>query len=310
MHAADRVATTLAARQRGAFARWQLVDAGIDDAAIHRRLATGHWLTVRPGVYELAGLPPDAEQPLWVAWLAVGPDAVVSFEAAAERHGLAPVPPGRLVFTTRHGDHHRLAGVTVHQLRDLLPHHVGEVRGLPTTTVARTIVDLGAVLGVERLRRLVEAAVLERRTTDEAIAVTLGDVARHGKRGMRRVAAVLAGRAPGDPVPDSELERMLLGALRRGGCPEPVPQHPHPGRSTGRGRVDFAYPEARVVLEADGRRWHQRLADMKRDRARDNEAARAGWVTLRFLWEELTHDPDDVARAVLETLAHRTPVPA
>lgn len=301
----DRIAR-LASEQRGAFARWQVIAEGGDDDFIRRRVAGRRWVRMAVGVYELAGLPPDPERRLWVAWLAVGPSAVVSHECAAERHGLHPVPTGRLVFNTKHGDHRRLDGITVHQLRDVLDHHVTFVGGLPTTTIPRTIVDLAAISLVERLRRLVENTVNDGLTTDTEIGIVLADVARKGKWGMGKLATVLGGRAPGEPVPDSVLEPMLLGAVRLVGLPDPVPQFPHPGRVPGKGRVDDAYPDAKVILEADGRRWHQRIADLKRDRARDNEAARAGWITLRFMWEELHHDPLDVGRTIAETLAHRS----
>ena len=305
MRDVDRHVIALASAQRGAFTRWQVLGHGGDDALIRRRCEAGRWERAAPGVYILGGLPPDADRRLWISFLAVGEDAVVSHECAAERQGLGPVPTGRVVFTTHHGDHHRLPGIVVHQLRDVLPAHITVVGGLPTTTVPRTIVDLAAVTGVERLSRIVEGALNDRRTTETAVGVVLGDVARPGKWGVRRLATVLARRAPGEPVPDSELERMLLSALRSAGLPDPVPQFSHPGRQPGKGRVDFAYPAAKLILEADGRRWHQRIADLKRDRARDNDAARAGWLTMRFMWEELESDPDDVGRAVVETLAHR-----
>lgn len=307
MREADRVACDLAARQHGAFGRWQLEAAGIDDPPIKRRLASGQWIAARAGVYVLAGLPPDPWRDVWIGWLAVGEDAVRSHECAAEAQGLHPVVTGRLVFTTRHGDHHRLDGVIVHQLRDVQPRHVVDLGGMPTTTVPRTIVDLAAISHVARLRHIVENAVNDRLVTDEAIGCVLGDVARRGKRGMGRLVKVLADRAPGEPVSDSELERMLLRAVRFAGLADPVAQFPHPGRVPGKGRVDFAYPDARLILEADGRRWHQRIADLKRDRARDNEAARAGWLTMRFMWEELDNDPEDVGRAIVETLGHRLP---
>lgn len=307
MRDVDRAVLALAAAQHGAFARAQVLAAGGDDQLVRRRIRHGWWQRAGRGVYTLAGLPPDADRPLWVAWLAVGPDAVVSHECAAERHGIGPVLVGRKVFTTHHGDHHRIPGVTVHQLRDVLAHHVTEVGGLPTTTIPRTIVDLAAISHVERLAVIVEGAVGAKLTTDDAIGLVLADVARQGKWGMGRLARVLARRAPGDPVPDSVLERLLLGAVLAAGNPPPEAQMQHPGREFVRGCVDFGYPDVKMILEADGRRWHQRIADLKRDRARDNAAARAGWLTMRFLWEELTHDPEDVGRAVAETRATRTP---
>ena len=305
MHAVDRAVLALAAAQHGAFARRQVIHAGGDDHLILRRCRDGAWVRVRTGVYVLAGLPPDPERELWIAWLAVGDDAVASYETAAERQRVHPVVRGRLVFTTTHGDHHRLTGITVHQLRDVLPHHVHLVDGLPCTTVPRTIVDLAAIYRIARLRQVLENAVNDGLVTDVEVGAVLGDVARKGKWGMAKLAAALGERAPGDPVGDLVLERMLLHAVLRAGNPAPVAQFPHPGRSPVRGCVDFAYPDARLILEADGRRWHHRMADMRRDRARDNEAARAGWLTLRFMWEELQNDPWDVGRAVAETLAHR-----
>lgn len=296
----------LAARQHGAFSRRQVLAVGGSDDLIHRRCRSGWWQRCGPGVFMLAGLPPDPERRLWIAWLEVGRDAVVSFECAAERHGLGPVLAGRLVFTSAHGDHHRIAGVVVHQLRDVLPHHVMELGGLPTTTIPRTIVDLAAVCSSARLGRVIEGAVNSGLTTDAAVGLVLGDVMRKGKWGGRKLARVLGDRSPREPVPDSKLELLLLTALRSAGLPDPFPQFPHPGRAPGKGRVDFAYTEEKVILEADGRSWHQRIADLKRDRARDNEAARAGWLTMRFMWEELDADPTDVGQAVRETLNHRS----
>jgi hypothetical protein len=304
----DIAVAELATRQAGAFARWQLEGLGADDAIIRRRRRARRWLDAgQAGVYLLAGAPPSADQALWIAWLAAGPDCVVGFETAAERHGLSPIPVGRLTLIDRHGRHHRLTGVVVHQLDDVLDHHIEVLAGLPTTTVDRTIVDLAAVCSAARLERILEGAVNGGRTTEARVASTLGEIARRGKPGIGKLGRALDDRSPGEPIGESELERMLLRAVFRAGNPPPVPQFPHPGRHPGRGRVDFAYPEAKVILEADGRRWHQRIADLRRDRARDNEAARAGWVTLRFMHEELRSDPEDVGQAVLDVLARRMP---
>ncbi len=306
MHDVDRQVFALAREQGGGFARWQVLACGGDDKLIERRCRAGSWTRVRPGVYLVAGLPSSAATAVWVAWLEVGPDAVRSHECAAEARKLHPVPTGQLAFTTHHGDHHKIPQVTVHQLRDLLPHHTTIVDGLATTTAARTVVDLAAVVSFERLKRIVENGVNDGITTDDDVAAVLHEIARRGKWGVKNLQRVLASRAPGDPLPDSVLEQLLLDALRLVGLPEPVAQFPHPGRHPGRGRVDFAYPGAKLILEADGRRWHQRVADLQRDRARDNEAARAGWLTMRFMHEELRSDPADVGLAIAETLAHRT----
>ncbi|MGH9135768.1 MAG: DUF559 domain-containing protein [Acidimicrobiales bacterium] len=305
MSSLDSRIAALAAGQCGVFARWQVVAIGGTDGYIRRRVCSGRWLPIRPGVYQLAGSPPSDDQRYWIAWLAVGPQAALSHECAAERHGLIAVPRARLVLTNRHGAHHRIDGVCVHQLDDLLPHHVMMLGGLPTTTVERTIIDLAAVLSRARVTRALEQAVIDRKTTDDAVGAVLTDVKRPRKPGMRLMARVLDDRAPGDPISNNVLEQLLLDAVRRGGSPDPKPQFAHPGRHPARGCVDFAYPDVKLILEADGRRWHQRIADLKRDRARDNEAARAGWLTMRFMHEELRSDPEDVGAAVREVRASR-----
>ena len=301
----DDDVVALAARQHGTFSRAQSLAMGIDDGAISRRLRGGRWLRVHPGVYILPGAPPSFERDLWAAHLAIGPHSVVSHECAAARRGLRAVPQARLVLTNRHGRHHRIPDVVVHQIDDVLDHHVEVIDGLPTTTVARTIVDCASVVSLVRLERLAEQALRERLVTTRQIHDVVADVCRRGKPGMRAMGAALHKFGPGTVVPDSKLEAMLLAALLAGGNPAPVPQFAHPGRHPGVGRVDFAYPDAKVVLEADGRPWHQRIADIRRDRARDNEAARSGWLTLRFMAEELQGDPDDVGATVRDVLTSR-----
>ena len=71
------------------------------------------------------------------------------------------------------------------------------------------------------------------------------------------------------------------------------------------GCVDVAIPEAMVIVEADGRRWHARYDAMARDRRRDREVLRAGWVTVRFVYKDLVDDPDGAADELAAIVAGR-----
>ena len=106
--------------------------------------------------------------------------------------------------------------------------------------------------------------------------------------------------------PMSELERRLFD-VPRGRRPTRTRcgSIPLPGRGAITGIVDAAYLDEKLILEADGRTWHNRQQAFRKDRLRDNEAARAGWQTLRFPWEEVVGDPEDVAATVADVLAHR-----
>jgi very-short-patch-repair endonuclease len=56
-----------------------------------------------------------------------------------------------------------------------------------------------------------------------------------------------------------------------------------------------------MILEADGRRWHARVAAAKLDRERDAQVARAGWLPLRFVYEQIVGDPAGVCEVVSDT---------
>ena len=296
----------LAAAQHGAISRRQVLDSGGSDALIRRRRVAGRWVAIMPGVYVIAGSPSTEAQAVWVALLAVGPTGVVSHETAGGIHGFAALPPGPISLTDRHGRHHRREGVVVHQLDDHGPGDVRVVAGMPITSPARTVVDLAATLGVARLRRVVDEAHQSRTASSVEVALVLMRVARRGKPGIRPLASILDERTGGRAVAESELERRLLAVIRAALVGEPESQHPLPGSAARAGLVDFAFPAARLILEADGRRSHTRVADLARDRQRDLHAARAGWQTLRFAHEDLVGDPEDLSRAIGELVTART----
>ena len=63
-------------------------------------------------------------------------------------------------------------------------------------------------------------------------------------------------------------------------------------------RVDFAYPAARVAIEADGFRWHSSRQQWDRDRARRNALTAMGWTVLNVTWAELRDNPDAVINTI------------
>jgi hypothetical protein len=295
----------LAGRQSGAFAFAQALKVGYPRATISRRLASGAWARLHPGVYAVAATPVTRELELWAALLAAGPQAVLSHESALLVHGAEDLPPTPITLTNPHGLHHRLDGVIVHQIDDLAPRHRKMVEGMPISKPARSVVEVAATCGVATVGRVADDLVRAGRTSYAAIATVLADVARPGKPGVETVAAVLDARTGGYVPPASELERLLFATLEAGGLPAPVRQARLPGRGPVSGLVDGAYLDARIVLEADGRRWHTRMDAARRDRERDAQVVRAGWVPLRFLYEQLRGDPGGVCEVVADTRALR-----
>lgn len=297
----------VARRQAGAFTFEQALTAGFPRATVSRRLGSGAWRRLAAGVYVATSDPPTRDQALWTAVLGVGRDVAVTHESAALLHGAEGLPETPITLTNPHRRHHHLAGVVVHQIDDLTKRDVEDLDGLPVSKPARTVVELGAVRGVADVGRVADDLVRMRRTTYAAINAALLRVARPGKPGIVTVARVLDERSEGHVPPSSELERALFAAIDAGGLPAPVRQIPLPGRALGgiRGLADGGYLDAMMILEADGRRWHGRLAAARADRERDAQAARAGWVSLRFVYEQIVHEPEEVCTVIADVRAQR-----
>jgi very-short-patch-repair endonuclease len=158
--------------------------------------------------------------------------------------------------------------------------------GIPVTTVARTLLDLAAVLQPHELNRALERAEALR-LADQTSLVALMD--RHrGRRGTANLkAAMREGLRPA--VTKSELERRFLAFVEQAGLPRPrINLWLQIGGDWL--EVDCAWPDQRVIVELDSRAYHQTTAAFERDRQRDRKLQAAGWrairVTDRALREE------------------------
>jgi very-short-patch-repair endonuclease len=189
----------------------------------------------------------------------------------------------------------------MHRTRDISDQDLTTVRNLPVTNQVRTVIDMAALVRRRRLEWLVDDLLAAKAFTLDELTERFRQVSRRGKPGMANLRTVLEERGPGYVPPASRLERLLTDVLTAGGLPMPVRQHPLPSR-LGPGRVDVAYPAARLIIEADSRRWHTRSADFETDRLRDNEATLLGWKILRYTWARVKNDPLGVVREVREYL--------
>ena len=297
----DALLYAFAIAQCGVFTRRHVLDLGGSDDLIRRRLRSGRWERVAPGVYRLAGSPPTWRQRLWIARFAVDPLAVVSHESAGALRRWPGFAEGPVVLLVAHGAHPRVTGATVHQTRDLWMVDTEVIDGLPVTTPARTLLDLASTgTSKARLAAATDHAVTRREATYQQIQAELSAQARRGKRGIRLLTSVLDARL-GEATPQSELERRHFELYDRFGGPRPVPQWPYPGREQVPGCADAGFPDALLAVETDGRKWHTRVADLKRDHHRDAEAARAGVQVLRLLFEDVVGDPHGTWSLVQET---------
>jgi very-short-patch-repair endonuclease len=69
----------------------------------------------------------------------------------------------------------------------------------------------------------------------------------------------------------------------------------------GVGRVDFVIGD-RLVVEVDGRRWHDSESQFERDRARDAALVARGYVVMRFSYMRVMSQLDEVEREILAVI--------
>lgn len=308
-------AINLGTRQAGVVHRSQLRSIGVDWNAEHRLVRAGVLVSAEPGFLAVAGAPSTWEQRCWKTLLGAHGSAVVSRRAAARIHGIGRFAGTEHVDVVELG--HRsndVPGGGSHRSSRLPPDHWTEVRGLPVTTIERTIFDLAALVSLKRYRRGLPALRLGQvaRALDDAIGsglaierleALLGEHGGRGRGGTVVLRGLLAERGDGYVVTESDLEDLLVRVLARFGLPAPVRQRNLGGLDDRIGRVDFLYPAARLVIEADGRQNHTALLDRESDAWRDLELTAAGFRVIRVTWRQLTQEPERFVRMLRLLLA-------
>lgn len=154
-----------------------------------------------------------------------------------------------------------------------------------------------------RLGAILDDLVSRSRVTLAEVDQVLDSVARRGKPGVRRMRRVLDVRW-GQNHSQSILEQRARALLRRAGLPDPVSEFPIPW-SVGR-RFDDAYPDARLAIEWDGRRYHGQFQAFEADRLRDREALLHDWRIVRFTWNDVNNHPQMVVDTIRSLLAEHS----
>ena len=291
-------------RQHGVVSRTQMLQLGFSSRAIERRKAAGELVGVHPGVYRAAVAPMTEMQQLWAALAAAGDEAVVSHRAAAELWSLRGVSTRVPEISVIH-ERPRLVGCHVHRMQSLSPPDVVlRDDGIPITSVARTILDLGAVVHPNQVGRAAIDALHRRLVSWEQLAQVLVREGGRGRAGTAPLRRFMAREDAGIAALESELEVRFWELVRAYGLREPVRQFVV--RGGGRNfRIDFAYPDVLLAMEVDGVAWHGTAADRRRDRERDRALEALGWTVLRFKWEDVIRRPDLVVARINEALASR-----
>lgn len=276
----DQAIGALADQQYGVVTLSQLRGLGLSPSSVRDRVAAGRLRRLYRGVYAFGHAALRPEGRILAAVLACGPGAVASHRAAADLRGLLQSARASVDVTSPGRAPRRRNGIDVHGSRTLAPADITAVRGIPCTSVARTLLDLADVVDRRRLERACEQAeilrVFDRTAIDAAVAGA------HGRKGAALLAAVLTDHHTLETPTRSELETRFLRLCERANIPRPRVNEKVEGLE-----VDFHWPAERLVVETDGYATHGTRRAFEGDRARDRKLTRAGWRVVRFTWRQL-----------------------
>ncbi len=265
---------------------------------VERRVEGGGWIRLASGIYALASSPPGWERQLAAAILS-RPESLVSGSSAAHLHGFTGFRQGRPVVMVPIDGNARSPIARVIRSRHFAEIEATRVKGFLATSPAETVVTLAGEIGPHTLEQLVDDCLASKLIEVESLMTTVA--ARTGQRGIPVLRRLVEERsADAYQPPTSELERLLYRLLDHPRLPVVTRQFPFPLEVVPM-TVDAYIPVWRLIVEADGRRWHTRKADFERDRLRDNLATSNGVATLRFSYQMLTRQPDQCLQTVLDT---------
>jgi very-short-patch-repair endonuclease len=267
----------MATRSHGIVDREELLAAGITPKQITGRLRKGVLIREFPGVYRVGHRAPSVEARYLAAVRACGKGAVLSGRAAAHLWGLIKgrAPSPEVTARTKR----RIEGIRVRRARAAVEATVW--RGIPVTTVARTLVDLAAFLSAEDLARACHEAGVKYETTPRDVDAVLAK--RPNAPGSAKLRGVMRGEVR---VTLSKLERRFLQRLEAAGLPLPQTNRPAGGR-----RVDCRWPEHRLTVELDGYRYHHSRHAWEVDRRREREARARGDEFRRYTFGDVEEWP-------------------
>lgn len=297
--------TQLALRQHGVFTRSQAADLGVDSRRIRTALADGRVTALSQKVLGLPGRTSSVHSVARAATF-LSPYAIASHRTATALFGFELARLGDVDISLPFDRRQRIPAtmsVRVHHTSTLEKRDVVTVAGIPCTSKARTLVDLGAVLTPDEvLRAVISAHRLG--LSLRLLRSTALRLHRPGQQGTKVLLQHLDAFDRAGAAPESWFEEVLRRIIDHPALPRIVSQYElhHKGRFVA--RFDHAFPDARVAVEAHSKQFHFGPVRQSVDEDRDLRAQRAGWVVVYLGWH-VTRRPEEVVEILSDVVAQR-----
>lgn len=297
-----------AASRHGVVVRSQAASFGLTPRDIRTAKQDG-WLTepVR-GVLVVVGYPPTWEQRLAIACASSVARPVVSFGAAGRVFDLDGLKAAKAELTIVRPNHlNRIAarGIVIHQTSVLDASDRYERNGLPCTTLARTLADLGTTESKDAVWRALISARRQHRVNPMWLRQTAIRLHRPGQAGTGVLLEALRRWSAEGTVPDSWFEELLRRMVHHPDIPALVPQYVITNDAGGFvARLDFGIPAARLGIEGHSREFHFGPILEAADEDRDLRAAACGWELIYLGWYAQRR-PAEVVELIAQTCRAR-----
>jgi very-short-patch-repair endonuclease len=287
-----------AAGRFGIITRAEALAAGLNIRQVRHRVKKGMLEEMLPGVYRYAGSPSIWEQRVCAAQAWAGDGSAASGRCAAALWGLNGILPTTVEITSGRVLRSPDPSVIVRRAQ-LTRSEIRSRQGIAVTSPERTLLDLGRTVPERILESALDDAMCKRLTTSDRLWQVLQERGRRGRNGTAALRGLMLqlGESPGT----DRFERLLFAALASGSLPRPTPQFPvKVGGQTF--YLDFAYPKARLGIEAHSFTHHSKREDWERDQVRHAALVTQGWTMLYVTWRRLRDHPDLVVSDIRQAL--------
>jgi very-short-patch-repair endonuclease len=282
----------LAGRQHGVVSYSQLRRLGFDRGAIDRLVTAGFLHRLFRGVYAVGHPNVTRDGRFMAAVLTCGSEAVLNCWAATAHWELLGWRDGAVIDVAVVGHRRGQRGIRTHRVAQV---ERTLRRGIPITTVPRTLLDLAAVATEKQLRRATNEAERKGLLTERAVRDL---VERHkGRKGMKAFVAVTAAVNAGTHRTRSDLEADFLEFCRTHRIRKPVSNGEVEGYE-----VDMHWPGTTLIVELDDYRYHGTPTSFEQDRRRDADLKLKGYTVIRVTGAWMDTDPAGLARTIRQLL--------
>jgi very-short-patch-repair endonuclease len=279
--------------------------AGLSRGQIEHRIESGLWEQIYKDVFRLTGVPPSWYGDVLAACWAGGFRAAASHRCATALFGLPGGDRRSVEIICPRWRRARHKGLVVHESKALSALDVTVIHGIPVTTPARTLFDLGGVRRAGVVELALEAALRKGLVSIAELDAAVRRLSRSGRPGGPVLRGLLEARAPDRRPTDSDMESRLVQAIRLHGLPEPVTQHEVWDGGHFVARVDLAYPDVRIAIEYDSDEFHTGRVAADRDRSRRHLLLAAGWLTIDVGAADLRRGAAGACAAIAAALSER-----